>query len=902
MRIDEINKQIDEAIAEEQKSGRLRAWFVAWGTRTEEELSAKELDALAHVALDCVRAVPKLLSALENAARQQKVLKEVQPLLDRCEAYWFEGQDLIPDHLGLLGFMDDAYYVLSVFSAVSDWFRKRGSELFPSSLARARRVLRQLIGNPYVTKLDTFTAAAVRAFPVRDLLQRPKFRIPVLDPDPLPPPSLKKDEIVFLDFGESAPTPPAPAAPMSDLLGVDEPEVQSRPKGAGGPPKGARSPPKRASSTAVATAKAKPPAPAAPASPPAATPPKRPAAPEAGLFMERRPKRRAEPVSTGFATAEDPGEPIAADAVIVAGAKYYFWFEVGEVTRSIEAQPVPLPVEFLPARATLNVVLFSPDSGLTIAPNEAVGQLELQPDGSAPVGQQPAKKYANVDKQLLLRRLLFPVVASKRLGQHRLRCSIYCSGVLVQSRCIDVTVGGTDRISRVDYTLATKLNPAKLQSLGEHRFSILSNHRPGGNHDFYIYGARGEALFHESVTIPAEKLKGALNLARAAMQRASWGDEDAWTPRKKYRYLGTLKLDETVSRLRQDLAVLAIAGWRIYVLLANRLAGGGSQKLADMDAVVRQPGLVQIAPDANLGLVLPAALIYDYKLGVQDDYAANFLLCPEFERAFRAKSPLAETACFQGQCPSRGEPTTVCPSGFWGFRHGLGLPITELEEGDDEREKEFDTRLEYKDIPVIVIGVSRAKDLPRTGPHIRELVALRPAWKDRGWLVADSLKPLLELMSKKEPHIVYMYCHGSGREVGKSEIPMLYLGEDPENAKPGEWLESASLYGNIQWTKPRPLVFLNGCHTTKLDTESTLDFVEGFVQYANACGVIGTEITVFEELAGAFARRFMDRFLGGAVVGQAIRDARLDLLMEGNPLGLVYTPFVLAGTRLVQAK
>jgi hypothetical protein len=74
----------------------------------------------------------------------------------------------------------------------------------------------------------------------------------------------------------------------------------------------------------------------------------------------------------------------------------------------------------------------------------------------------------------------------------------------------------------------------------------------------------------------------------------------------------------------------------------------------------------------------------------------------------------------------------------------------------------------------------------------------------------------------------------------------------------------------------------------------------GFVQNSNACGVVGTEVTVFEPLAGTFAKRFMERFLGGAMVGQAIRDARLDLLQEGNPLGLVYTPFVLSGTQLVR--
>ena len=66
-----------------------------------------------------------------------------------------------------------------------------------------------------------------------------------------------------------------------------------------------------------------------------------------------------------------------------------------------------------------------------------------------------------------------------------------------------------------------------------------------------------------------------------------------------------------------------------------------------------------------------------------------------------------------------------------------------------------------------------------------------------------------------------------------------------------------------------------------------------------ASGVIGTEITVFETLAGPFALAFWRHALSGTIgVGEAIRRARLELLQAGNPLGLVYTPFVFAGTRI----
>ena len=81
----------------------------------------------------------------------------------------------------------------------------------------------------------------------------------------------------------------------------------------------------------------------------------------------------------------------------------------------------------------------------------------------------------------------------------------------------------------------------------------------------------------------------------------------------------------------------------------------------------------------------------------------------------------------------------------------------------------------------------------------------------------------------------------------------------------------------IRWQEPRPLVFLNGCHTTGLEPEQALELVSALVRRAQAAGVVGTEITVFEPLARAFAEDCLRRFLGGTSLGWAIREARLTL-------------------------
>jgi hypothetical protein len=65
-----------------------------------------------------------------------------------------------------------------------------------------------------------------------------------------------------------------------------------------------------------------------------------------------------------------------------------------------------------------------------------------------------------------------------------------------------------------------------------------------------------------------------------------------------------------------------------------------------------------------------------------------------------------------------------------------------------------------------------------------------------------------------------------------------------------------------------------------------------------AAGVIGTEITVREQLACEMAQRFFLSFLDGIPAGSALLKARRALLAKNNPLGLAYTLYASAGLSL----
>ena len=619
----------------------------------------------------------------------------------------------------------------------------------------------------------------------------------------------------------------------------------------------------------------------------------------------RKPPSAAPPparriVSTGFADPANPGVFRSVQAPLAVNTRYYYGFEIGApVPGAMDQEQAPIP-EHIPAGAELVVVLFAPAGGFALDPQHATGRVRMREDGTAEVVAQPDASDKQVPKTYAKRRLFFPVRTPADVGTHRLRSSVYWQGVLVQSRLITAAVGQEPPeheravASTLDYTLSGNLSPATLASLESHDVSVMMNQGPNGTHDFYFFSEKPKQRLHSAATVSASTLGGLITQARVALQMTSWekdGEKGGdWDKSKTYRYAKAPSLDQ----LRLDLVLMASRGYDIYDAIAENLAG--DKDVAVLEETLKSPGRLQIAGKADIRFVLPAGLIYDYAMDSQLD-DDTFTLCPAFVTAYKDQTDILKTPCFQGACPSRGKNSVICPSGFWGFRHAIGLPIsvagpkpdTETDDG-----VEIAARIRYKGDPVMVVGVSTAPDLTERAKHTGLLQALQLAWQEPVWSLGQTRADVLKFLAGRNPHLVYFYCHGGTKDQEGLKIPYLSVGAPAEEVIIRATLRQAQ----VRWPDSRPLVFINGCHTTALDPDAALDFVTGFVQQARACGVIGTEITVFEPLACDFAMAFWKRFITGEQVGKAIQLARLDLLMKGNPLGLVYTPFVFAGTKL----
>ena len=589
-------------------------------------------------------------------------------------------------------------------------------------------------------------------------------------------------------------------------------------------------------------------------------------------------------VSTGFCEPTAPTGWLPADTPLRCGQGYGFWLQIGAPqTGAIDSRPQALPE--VTAGAELDITVTSPVGGPRVS--SGVGRVQLQPDGSARVLQQPDQGFPGTDDPIERARLFFRIETPPKPGAYQFWCAIYHRQTLLQSRLVHLDVAREPRpgagalVTHVDYSLSESLAAAPFDRLGTHAFSITHG-QGSGSHTFSFLGlpvtdgsadGLGSAVRHQA-SLDEPFVAKLLQFARKAMRQVSWGSTEPWTDTARYRYADERRDKQ---RLAGDLLRLARCGYRIYDALIARFTDGDPTTATRLATLMRRPGQVQIALHRSARATLPIGLLYDYPLDTGNEH--GFELCPEFARYFDAGQPLDACRCFAGDCPTALSLRHVCPSGFWGFRHDLALPLTVRKQAAPEIICEND--------PEITVGV--ATTLPRW-PHHRARLQQLDAW--RSVEPATSRDSLFDAFNRDSPHIVYLYCHGG---IDDFDTPFLQVGGPHK----GRLTRDNLLAKKVRWSATRPLVFANGCHTMAVTPGVAIDLLSAFIDIADASAVIGTEIVIFESLACTFAEAFFAGFMTGEPLARAVRKARLRVLQDGNPLGLVYVPYGLAGLRIV---
>lgn len=576
---------------------------------------------------------------------------------------------------------------------------------------------------------------------------------------------------------------------------------------------------------------------------------------------------------------EPGGEaPLSPDRPLLAAREYELRLDIGVLAPdSLVVDPESVPAPLLPRREDghwLEVGLASVSFGVPDRP----AHIFLPTGGAAwTCSCAPGEKHscgpAERDPYLRL-----PIVTPRQARGSELRISLYYENNVIQSMKMSADIaeeGGEERggvAVAVDYTLDHRLTG--LEEVEPRLASIIVNESADGTHLLVFKGAT-------EVTIPLHPTEGQLTRAMEDVRELMLD--------LHIRRIGNAEPENRLEpgnrkrppELRDDLVRLARLGFRYW----SALFGQAGDQL--IDAGDSASNTIQIARVPSSLFVFPWAVIYDLPLGAED---AGHAFCPLIEEWDGSTELMPDdlTACPHAEA-HKSTPNVICPFGFWGFRYAIEQPAS-TNNRPAARQVGISPPLS------MVVARSLILDQGETTRHLGELEKRLPGF---GQASASSRDEVGELLADPALEVAYFYCHGrtveralTALEVGYSDlIP-------PEQIVAWHMAEWRNVKDH--WTKTKPLVFLNGCHTAELTPQSPVNFVDSFSQ-VGASGVIGTEITMDQAMAGEVAEVLFGHLNAGSDlgVGEALRRTRLHFLAKGNVLGLAYTAYCSADLALV---
>jgi len=616
----------------------------------------------------------------------------------------------------------------------------------------------------------------------------------------------------------------------------------------------------------------------------------------------------AAPRVVNVALADETADPLPVTAILAFATPYLVRVSMGpEIDETVVLNPVPLPLGELPPSSRggwwFDVVVSS--AHVDVAAEEHRMFVPLQgPGWVCPcTGDehtcQPAQRRAYLDIPFRTRPGDGRGPGGERGPGGRteaaLRCTVYHRNNAVQSIRVAFAIGdaagvqgGTLAVGPavlihgiVDYALADDL--ARAGELPPRRLSVLTNESSGGTgggavgvggasggtHTIVVRGAAGSPV---AVNLTEAGVAETLRAIRAQLTIITLGSDG-----RTDQYADAKGDDQAaVRRLTADLETLAYLGSRFW---EDVVPFGADQR--ELRGQLTTTATIQIARVTDT--VFPWAIVYDYPHLLDDPWEP----CDLLRQWPQAQSALAG---YPKACPFAAghQLNTLCPFGFWGFRHLIEQPPSVL-------------RGLLRTVLPVPAGAHAAAvrslnlDEALSMSHLnllRQFLAPRFQVTD-----CDSRDDFLAAIDTPALPLIYFYCHGKTAKLGDRGVdlltPYLEIGQG-EKLGTGDLnaLAAAGKWHQERWREVPPLVFINGCHTAALSPEQLVTFVNAFAG-AEAAGVIGTETAVAQPVASDFAQRFYQHLMASPAmtVGQALRQARLDLLANGNVAGLVYTAF-----------
>lgn len=163
MMTNEIRNLIQKGKQLDQQTGSLHDAILDFANRMDKGVTEQQVQGVMQFITEYVEHAPALIDLIEETAAGMGKTDRIRPMTRVAEGYFLTEDDLIPDHLGLVGLLDDAYLTHSLIQAMADRHRaKTGLSLLPIEMHEINGFVRKLIGEPNGSLLDNYVAATLR--------------------------------------------------------------------------------------------------------------------------------------------------------------------------------------------------------------------------------------------------------------------------------------------------------------------------------------------------------------------------------------------------------------------------------------------------------------------------------------------------------------------------------------------------------------------------------------------------------------------------------------------------------------------------------------------------------------------------------------------------------------------
>jgi hypothetical protein len=583
-------------------------------------------------------------------------------------------------------------------------------------------------------------------------------------------------------------------------------------------------------------------------------------------------------VNLAFLRAPRTG-PLQPTRALAVSSTYHLRLDIGTFDpASIVTNPTEVPVEELPpARGGHWLEVLATGRELLAAPGP--WRLFLPTRGPAWVCPCPPEApFHTCEPADRNRYLTIPVTTPPEPTDARLRLGLYHGATIIQTFTVIAPVHATEEpaepaTAQCDFSISPDLTD--VARLPTHEVSAVAE-TDGATHRLIIKDGAGETLVASLGDDARARLTRAVRTALVDIHietiPAGW--------RRGTRLRNRFGADNSAPSLEQfraDLRTLAPLGRAAWDGLFSSVVDGTDV----LYTLAGRAGLaMQIATPATSRFVFPWAVVYDVPLGSDP---ARYHDCEVLDSwDLTAPVPPGRSA---GTCPhaETHDRDTICPYGFWGFRHRIEQPAPAAGRPLTRRVGPAEPSGACAVTGVGTAGLS----VSHVRQHLDRVGALW-CWPVRSCGADD---PLATALATDDIAVAYLFCHGREFTDATGETATRLEFDHGETVAAGDLLAWGQEWGSDHWRAGGPLVFLNACHSVAVTPHAITDLVTGFTRIG-AAGVVGTETTVHQDLAAEAAELFWEATVTrGLNVGDALRSMRRQLLAKGNVMGLAYTAY-----------